>query len=447
MKRILVLGAGRSAPFLIKYLLDNAEHHDWFVTVGDVILEAAEKAVGRHPRGAAIQFDVNDSELRAQIIAAADVVVNLIAPNFQAMLAADCLKHRTHMVSASYCNEQIRDMNQDAVRHGTLILTEMGLDPGIDHMSAISLIEEIRGRGGKITSFRSYGGGLPAPGEVDNPLQYAITWNPRNVVMSGSDGALFLENNAVKIIPHQRLFQQTWPVDVRGLGVMEGYANRDSISYKDYFGLDDVHTIVRGTLRYPGFCETWSQIVNLGLPNENLSIPNLAEKSVRDVVKMFLPATVSGGSTESQLAAYLNINPTGAVMSKLRWLGLFSDEPLGAKGHTSTHMMVHLLNEKLAMPATARDLVVLVHELDVEYDTGRKEQIKSTMIEYGQAGGITAMSKTVGMPLGIAVKLLLNNELPITGVQIPIHPAVYRPILAELASEGLSFTEHVEEVL
>ncbi|MCB1044697.1 MAG: saccharopine dehydrogenase NADP-binding domain-containing protein [Acidobacteria bacterium] len=443
MKQILVLGAGRSAPFLIKYLLDNAEEHDWFVTVGDLSLEAAERAVARHPRSNAIPFDVNDVDMRNGAISNADIVVNLLAPVFQPMIANDCLVHRKHMVSASYCNPQVRDLHTDALRHGVLILTEMGLDPGIDHMSAMHLIEGIHARGGKIKKFCSYGGGLPAPGAVDNPLQYAITWNPRNVVMSGSDGAIFLEDGRLKIIPHHRLFTQTWPVDVMGLGMMEGYANRDSVTYQHTFGLEDVETLIRGTLRYPGFCETWSQIVKLGLPNETLSIPNLKDLSMYDLVSMFTPKH-SGGSLEQRVASYLNINPTGAVMQKLKWLGLFSNESLGANGNTSTHMMVELLNQKLVMPQGARDMVILVHEMEVTYEHGPNEKITSTLIEYGEPGGITAMAKTVGMPLGIAVKLILNQELPLTGVQIPTHPAIYKPILSELASEGLAFQDVIE---
>lgn len=446
MKQILVLGAGRSAPYLIHYLLENAQGENWFVTVGDMNLAAAERAVDRHPRGTAIQFDVNDTEMRARCIANSDVVVNLLAPSFQPLIAVECLHHQKHMVSASYCNQQTRDINQDAVRNGVMILTEMGLDPGIDHMSAMALIEEIRGKGGKITSFCSYGGGLPAPGVVDNPLKYAITWNPRNVVMSGSDGALYLEDGELKIVPHQRVFNQTWPVEVDGLGLMEGYANRDSYSYMGYFGLDHVRTIIRGTLRYPGFCETWLQMVRLGLPNETLAIPDLAERSMRDIVRMFVPKTTSGGTLEQQLASHLNISPTGAVMDKLKWLGLFSHETMGAEGNTPSHALIHLLNEKLVMPADGHDLVVLVHELEVEYENTSRERVTATFIEHGQPGRMTAMAKTVGLPLGIAVKLILRGDLPMTGVQIPIHPAIYKPILKELADEGIQFKERVEPI-
>jgi len=232
MKRILVLGAGQSAPYMISYLLNEAEQHNWFVIVGDLNQQLAEQVVNRHPRGDAIKFDVNDAEMRNTQIEKSDVVINFLPPSFQYMLALTCTDHGRHMITASYQDDNLKDLNLDAHRKGILILNEMGLDPGIDHMSAMSVIQSIRDKGGKITSFKSYGSGLPAPDSVTNPLGYAITWNPRNVVMAGEFGAQYMYKNKIKILPRHEVFQRTWRVDLDGVGRMEAYPNRDALKYK-----------------------------------------------------------------------------------------------------------------------------------------------------------------------------------------------------------------------
>jgi saccharopine dehydrogenase (NADP+, L-glutamate forming) len=446
MKRILVLGAGSSSPYLISYLLENAQSHDWFVTVGDREVELARQRIGGHPRGHALEFDVNDSELLSAQICQADLVINMLAPKFQPLVAWDCVHHSRPMVSASYRDRQIRDLAGDALRKGLLILTEMGLDPGIDHMSAMSLIDRIQNQGGVITSFESYGGGLPAPETIDNPFAYVITWNPRNVAMAGEKGAQFMENGKMRIVPFHQLFQHSWTVEVDGIGAMEAYPNRDSMSYRDIYGLEDVQTMIRGTIRYSGFCEAWSQIVRLGLPNETLRIPNLKLLTYAQLVEMFLPTQVAGESLESRVANFLQINPTGRIIQILKWLGLFSDEVTGVEGDTPAAALIELLNRKLQLTGQGRDMVILQHKFEVKYpDEGRRrEQITTTLIDYGEAGGFTAMARTVGMPVGIAAKLILTGELPLTGCHIPTHPTVYLPVLRELERNGIVFREKVE---
>ncbi len=440
MKQILVLGAGKSAPYLIRYLLDNAERGGWFVTVGDLDIEQARAAVRDHPSGDAIAFDVNDAALRDAQIGRSDVVVNMLAPPFQPMVAWDCVSRGSHMVSASYESAEIRDINADALRRNVLILTEMGLDPGIDHMSALALVHRLRDEGARITGFLSYGAGLPAPSETLNPLKYVITWNPRNVVMAGAAGAQYLQNGKIKIVPYRRLFHQTWDVEIDGVGMLEAYPNRDSLTYMDHFGLPEVDTMVRGTLRYPGWSETWEKLVRIGLPNETLRIPKLRERSYREVLEMFLPLVGTVSSIEKRVARALDVSPTGRIMENLRWLGLFSDERVTCKGDTAAAMLTDLIERKLPLLPDQRDMVILHHVVDFDRGNGA-ERLESTMVEYGEPGGMTAMSRTVGLPAALAVETLLSGELALTGCHIPTHRAIYEPILAKLAACGISFTE------
>jgi saccharopine dehydrogenase-like NADP-dependent oxidoreductase len=435
MKHILVLGAGQSAPYMINYLLHNADKYDWFVTVGDRDKSLASSAVKRHPRGDAISFDVNDAEMRLTQIEKADIVINFLPPVFQYLLALGCISRGKHMITASYQDERMKDLDNDAHRKGVLILNEMGLDPGIDHMSAMSMIQELKNKGGIISSFKSYGSGLPAPDSATNPLKYAITWNPSNVVMAGEVGAQYLYQGRIKILPYHEVFQRTWVVDLAGVGKMEAYPNRDSLQYQSVFGLNDVHTMIRGTLRYPGWSETWSQIVRLGLPNETMHIPNICNYSYRELVEMFLPLQVSSANLEDRIANYLNIRPTGIIME------------IKCNGDTAASVLVELMQQKLKLPEKGKDMVAIVHEIDTEFPAeNRKERITSTFVEYGQPGGFTAIAKTVGLPSALAAKLVLTDELPISGCHIPTHPAIFSKVLPELKNDGLTFKEKVESI-
>ncbi len=450
MKHILVLGAGKSSPSLIRYLLDQAAENDWFVTVGDYNQEAAVERVGDHPQGTAIFFDVTDPSMHEHQVKNADLVVNFLAPRFQHQVAIECVQQGVHMVSASYRSKRIRELDVMAKREGVLILNEMGLDPGIDLMSAAEIIQRVRKDNGIIKKFVSYGSGLPANGEESNPMKYVITWNPFNVITAGINGAQYLEDGMIKILPYHQVFRQTWPVDVDGVGTLEAYPNRDSLAYKDQFGLVHAQTMIRGTLRNPTYAETWQAILNLGLTNDELTIPALHDRSMKDIVEMCLPAHVNGADIRSRVANYLRINPTGYTMEKLEWVGLFSDEKCGCTGNSPADAMVHLLSRKLALPKGGRDMVILVHKMLVDFpDTMNPrptEKIISTLVLYGDPNGETAMSKTVGLPVAIAVKMILTDKLKMTGSQIPVHPAIYKPILKELAEMGIQFVERTEAV-
>lgn len=441
MKKVLVLGAGHSAPFLVHYLLENSSQLDIGVTVADARIEAAEAAVGGHSRGRAIRLDITHDEDRRREIGLADVVVHLLPPKFQPLIAEDCVAHGAHMVSASYCSKGVAELRDEAERRGLVLLCELGLDPGMDLMSASATTARIHADGGVIDSCFSYGGGLPDHRAESNPLRYFVTWNPRNVVMAGESGAEYMKNGRIRLLPWQRLFATTWAVDVPGIGVLEAHANRDSLSYRGTLGLDQAKTLVRGTLRYPGWGALWEQIVRLGLPNEQLEIPQLAACSYRELVEMFLPE--ADGDIRERVADYLALDRDGEILAKLDWLGLFSDEPIGpVVGDSPAAALQALLSRRLALPPGARDMVVLHHEFGVIYPaSGRSERILSTFIEYGEPGRFTAMAKSVGLTAALGVEWLLTVDSRPRGVLLPTQPQIYQPLLSKLERLGMGFKE------
>ncbi len=449
MKRVLVLGAGKSAPFLIRYLLDNAEAGDWFVTVADLDADLAAARVAAHPRGEATVLDVATQGRLEAAVDNADVVVNLLPPSLQAQVARRCIDRRRHMVSPSYADTEVRALSGEAERRGVCLLMEIGLDPGIDHMASMALIDRVHREGGVVERFESYGSGVPAPDSIGNPLRYAITWDPYGVVKAGRDGAHYLRDGHLRAVPRHRVFARTWPVEIRTIGAMEAYPNRDSLVYREVFGLAQAHTLIRGTLRYPGWCETWHQIVRLGLTDERISVPHLADRSFADLVEMYLPEADGERSIEDRVALAIGLEPDGEVMEKLRWLGLFSSEPIGGGATNGTAALVGLLTRKLTLPLGGRDMIVLHHILDARYPAAtaargsgaERRRVEATLIEYGEPDGVTAMARTVGLPAALAVRELLVGELDLAGCHIPTEPRIYGPVLEALSREGIEFTE------
>lgn len=441
MKRILVLGAGQSSPYLIRWLLERAARRGWHVTVADTDEAAARTRVGDHPHGDAIRLDVSEPRDRAARFAASDVVVNLLPPQFEFPVAWSCVEHRTPMLTASYLDPKVAALDAQARERGVLLLAELGLDPGIDLMSTMELLDAVRAEDGRVVSYESYGSGVPDPAAVDNPFTYAITWNPRNVVMAGQEGALFRRDGRLRAAPPARLFRTTWPVDVPGLGAMEAYPNRDSLRYVDAFELRDCPTVIRGTLRFPGWCDTWHQVVRLGLPLETLRVPGLDALSWRELVTAFLPDADPSAQIRDEVARFLGLDPADAIMERLEWLGLFSDQPIGGGVGTPAEALVRLLRDRLKLATTGRDLVILLHRLEFERPDGSRGVVVSTLREWGEPGGITAMARTVGLPLALAVERILTDELTLTGAHIPTHPGIYRPILDALAEHGVRLEE------
>lgn len=446
MKKIVVLGAGRSAPYLIRHLIELAPERDWQVTVGDADIEVARQRVGNRANAEAVEVDASSERELGRAVEGADVVANVLAPRFQASVARHCVEAGAHMVSVSYLSPEARDLEKWARDREVLLLGEMGLDPGIDHMMAADAVRRTISRGGRITAFRSFGSGVPAPDSPSNPLRYLVTWNPWNVATSGAAGAQYLLDGEIRMVPHERLFLHTWPVDVEGVGLMEGYPNRDSLGYLEHFDLDEVTTMIRGTLRWPGFCETWDKLVKLGLATDTLRIPRLAERSPREVVGMLLPVSTAPENIEASATLFLGLNPTGQLIENLRFLGLFDDQPTGCAGDTVASMLSHLLQTRLAPNEDSRDMVALVHEMDVEYPDSdlANERVIDTMVDFGVPLEMSAMAKTVGLPTALAVEMILAGELSLTGCQLPTHPSICDPILSRLKAAGLRFTERVE---
>lgn len=440
MPCVLVLGAGQSAPYLIARLLEQGHARGFEVVVADVNRALAEQRVNRHPAGRAVGLDATDLVETGARIRDADVVVNLLAPGLQPAVAARCVELGRHMVSASYRSDRVASLDVEARARGVTVLCELGLDPGLDHLSAMKMLDAARRHGRRIVRFVSYGSGVLAPGSGGNPFGYVITWNPRNVVMAGEAGAQFVDVGSLRMIPYPDVFARTWSVEVPELGLMEAYANRDSLVYRDLYGLQDADTLIRATLRFPGFCEAWHAIARLGLPNENLVIPDLSRRSWAEVVETCLPAG-TGRDLRRRVADHLRIHRTGHAMNAMAWLGLFSGDRIGGDARTPAQALANLLQEKLQICDDQQDVVIIRHELEAEAADGRREQTTSTLIEYGRGGRMTAMARTVGLPAALAAEMLLLGEPLPRGVVVPTVASIYEPLLVRLADAGLVFSE------
>jgi saccharopine dehydrogenase-like NADP-dependent oxidoreductase len=440
MKNLLVIGAGRSATALINYILDQAKQHNFFITVADASIELAQQKVNNHPNGRAIWLDASRHTDRRDVIARHDVVVSLLPPQMHLEVAQDCIVLGKHMVTASYVSKQVFRLGDEARQRALVFMNELGLDPGIDHMSAMQRIHHIQHNGGKITAFYSYTGGLVAPESDDNPWHYKFSWNPRNVVLAGQGTAQFLEEGKLKYIPYRRLFRQYHLVDIPQMGQWEVYANRDSLLYKDAYGLQGIRTLFRGTIRHQGFCDAWNALVRIGLTDATFPIVDSDKLTYHDLMEAFLGISQHSGSVKDRMAQLLETAPDSDVMKKLEWLGLFSKRRIKVKDATPALILENLLLEKWSLGPKEKDMVIMQHVF--EYEKGKeKRRLTSTLVMKGNDGTDTAMSRLVGLPLGIFVKLLLLDKISTTGVSIPTMPEVYEPVMAELEQFGVKFVE------
>lgn len=439
MKTILVLGAGRSSSVLISYLLDQATSNEWKVLVGDVSLTAAKDRVGTHPCGEAFEFSIHDKSHSATHISRADVVISLLPASLHPTVAKFCLDLKKHLLTASYVSDEMRGFDQAAKENGLLFLNECGLDPGIDHLSAMQIIDQIHQRGGKLTSFESYTGGLIAPDtDVENPWRYKFTWNARNVVMAGQGTAKFLQNGQVKYVPFQQLFKRTTSVSVPDFGDYEGYANRDSLKYIETYGLHDVKTMVRGTLRNKGYCDAWNVLVQLGCCDETYEIDNIESLTPLSFIDSFLPA--GSKTVQQRLCDQLGINENGEELKRLTWSGFFDNTKIELTRATPALIVEYILSRKWKLSPVDKDMIVMWHRFKFTV-SGIQKQIQASLVVKGNDSVETAMAKTVGLPLGIAARLLLQNKLTERGVVIPIRKSLYQPILNELATLGIVLYE------
>ena len=437
MQRILVVGAGRSASTLIQYLLDFSEENDWLITVADFDLDLAKKKVNNHTNAKAISFDVFDEEQRNDGIRNADIVVSMLPASMHILLAEDCVFQGKNMVTASYVSEEIAALNDKAVEKGVLLLNEIGLDPGIDHMSAKKVIDEIHADGGEIHTFKSFCGGLVAPKYDTNPWNYKFTWNPRNVVLAGQGTAQFIRNGQYKYIPYQSLYSRTETMDVLEAGAFEGYANRDSLGYREAYDLADIPTIFRGTLRRPGYCEAWNVFVQLGMTDDTYRVSGLSNITWRNFINSFLVFD-EVKTVEEKLQS--NLSLSDEVIDKLKWLGIFEKTPIGLDNATPAQVLQKLLESKWSLEEEDKDMIVMQHQFHYQLK-GEEKCLHSSLVLEGKGQIHTAMSMTVGLPVAIATKLILQGKIQLSGVQIPVMKEVYESVLEELKSFGIDFVE------
>lgn len=440
MQHLLIIGAGRSATALINYVLDQARQHNFFVTVADADIELARRKIGDRPNGRATWLDASKPNDRRDLIQRHDVVVSLLPPQMHLEVAQDCIALGKHMVTASYVSKQVFRLGDEVRQRALIFMNELGLDPGIDHMSAMQRIHQIKNSGGNITAFYSYTGGLVAPESDDNPWHYKFSWNPRNVVLAGQGTAQFLENERLKFIPYRRLFRQYRLVDIPGMGEWEVYANRDSLLYREAYGLNDIKTMFRGTIRHKGFCDAWNALVRIGLTDATFPIVDSDKLTYHDLMDAFLGISQHTGSVKDRIAKIIEVDPDGEVMQKLEWLGLFSKRRIKVANATPALILENLLLEKWALQPQDRDMVIMQHVFEYE-QARRKKKLTSTLVMKGHNSEETAMSRLVGLPLGIFVKLLMLGKVSTTGVSIPTMPEVYEPVMRELEDFGVKFVE------
>jgi saccharopine dehydrogenase-like NADP-dependent oxidoreductase len=440
MKNVLIIGAGRSATALIGYILNEAPKHNFLVTVGDADIELARRKVKDHSHGRAIWLDASKPNDRREVIARHDVIVSLLPPQMHLEVAQDCIALGKHMVTASYVSKQVFRLGDEARQRALVFMNELGLDPGIDHMSAMQRIHQIKNNGGKINAFYSYTGGLVAPESDDNPWHYKFSWNPRNVVLAGQGTAQFLEDSKLKYIPYRRLFRQYRNVEIPGMGEWEVYANRDSLMYKEAYGLQNIRTMFRGTIRHKGFCDAWNALVRIGLTDATFPIVDSDKLTYHDLMEAFLGISQHAGSVKDRVARMIETDPDSDIMQKLEWLGLFSKRRIKLQNATPALILENLLLEKWALQPNDKDMVIMQHVFEYEQQRKRRK-MTSTLVMKGTNSEETAMSRLVGLPLGIFVKLLMMGKISTTGVNIPTMPEVYEPVMAELEDHGVKFME------
>lgn len=436
MKNVLVLGAGLVAGPLVRHLLD----HDYEVTVASRTLGKAEALVNQHPHGRAIQFDITEDEADLdKLVTQADLAVSLLPYIHHVQVARACVRLQRPLVTTSYVSDEMQALDEDAREAGVILLNELGLDPGIDHMSAMRVIDRAHDAGGSVKAFRSFCGGLPAPDANDNPLGYKFSWSPRGVMLAGRNDARYLQNGRIVEVPNERLFAMHYVIWVSGLGDYEAYPNRDSLPYIERYGIPEAETMYRGTLRNLGWCDVMLKLNELGYFSLEES-SDLPDKTFHQVMADLIEEEDTP-DLEADLGAHLNVAPNSGVMMALEWLGLLDPEPVPQKT-TLLDVLADRMLERMPYREDERDMVILVHKFRVDYD-GREEVISATLIDFGDPDGDTAMARTVGLPAAVGARMILEGDIDVSGVHIPVLPEIYHPILDELERLGISFEESV----
>jgi saccharopine dehydrogenase (NADP+, L-glutamate forming) len=436
MKKILVLGAGLVAGPLVKYLLDRPDFH---VAVEDVEPGRAARLVSGHPRGEAMVLSIEDRAAVKAAIEKADLVISMLPYVFHPIVAADAIDSGKSVVTASYASPAMRELDGRAREKGVIVLNELGLDPGIDHMEAMRVIHKVHGEGGRVLGFMSYCGGLPAPEANTNPFGYKFSWSPRGVLLASKNSAKYLKDGKVVLIPAEQLFDSPEMISFPGLGEFEAYPNRDSVSYREIYGIPEARNVLRGTLRYPGWCRTLKKIGDLGLLDDT-SVKDWTGRTYRDFMAGLAEAP-AGADLKTAVAARLGLDADSDIIGRLEWLGLFEAERLPIQKGSALDILAARMVERLKYAEGERDMVILQHEFVAEDRNGRREKIISTLIDFGIPGGDSSMSRTVGLTAAIGARFILEGKIQGTGVHVPVTPDIYNPILDEHARLGIRFKE------
>lgn len=441
-RKILVIGAGKSTSHLLNYFLEKADIENLHLTIGDLNPEAIPVATTNHSHCSVISLDIFKDTERKKAIQDCDIVVSMLPAFLHSKVAQDCIVFAKHLVTASYVSEEFKNFDEQAKKKGLVFMNEIGLDPGIDHMSAMQIIDRIREKGGKMLLFESFAGGLVAPENDNNLWNYKFTWNPRNVVVAGQGGAAkFIQEGTYKYIPYHKLFRRTEFFDIEGYGRFEGYANRDSLNYREAYGLHDVLSLYRGTMRRVGFSKAWNMFVQLGMTDDSYTIENSKGMSYREFVNLFLPYSPTD-SVELKLRYYLKIDQDDIMWEKLLELNLFdAQKTIELSRATPAQILQQILEDSWTLADNEKDMIVMYHKFGYELN-GQKKQIDANMVVIGDNRTYTAMSKTVGLPVAMATLAILNKKIVTPGVQIPIKKEVYEPILSELINYGIIFKEY-----
>jgi len=442
-KKILLLGAGRSSGALIDYLLEHAAQDELQLTIADQSIDHIRERLHGNTNANAVVLNAADPYQTSDLVKENDIVISLLPPAMHDTVAALCLEHKKHMLTASYLSEYMKKSSKEVEANGLLFMGEIGLDPGIDHMSAMQIIQRLRNENARIGSFKSSTGGLVAPENDTNPWHYKITWNPRNVVLAGQGTARYRENGKIKFIPYSRLFKQIEYIELDNYGTFASYANRDSLQYIELYGLDDVKTVLRATLRREGFAKAWNVLLQLGLTDDTYVIDFAHGATWADWIEAYLPE--GRGSLQKRISKLLNLKEGKKVnvLEKLEWLGLFDKTPIPLRQATPAQLLQHLLESKWKMGADDKDMVVMVHEFVYKVKGRPREKLISSLVVKGDNASHTAMAKTVGLPIGIFARQLASGKVSLRGVHIPVMPEVYEPVLSELRERGVVFEEKI----
>lgn len=441
MRKILIIGAGRSATSLIQYLIDKAEAEQLQLFIADLSLELAQQKTKNQAHTTALALDIFNAEDRAAAIQQVDLVISMLPAHLHIEVAKDCLAYKKHLVTASYISEAMQELDQEVKANKLIFMNEIGLDPGIDHMSAMKVIDEIREQGGKMLLFESFCGGLVAPESDTNLWNYKFTWAPRNVVLAGQGGAAkFIQEGKYKYIPYHKLFRRTEFLHVEGYGKFEAYANRDSLKYRSVYGLEDVLTLYRGTIRRVGYSKAWNMFVQLGMTDDSYILDDSEHLSYREFTNLFLPYHPTD-SVEIKMRLQLGIEQDDSMWDKLVELDIFNpNKKVGLKNATPAQILEKILSDQWTLAPQDKDMIVMYHKFGYELH-GQQKQIDSKMVCLGDDQLYTAMAKTVGLPVAMAALLILNGKITTPGVQLPMRKEVYEPLLQELEQYGIHFVE------